>query len=126
MKYFLRLNGNRAFQVEVEHTEKLEENQTMILDEAIFPPGTFEEATKIVKAELLDENEELWAMRRIPEAHAPTGYPSIQYEFNWRLTICKSECSECEKRGATLTCPGCGAPLCEECAGWNNYCRICE
>lgn len=90
-KFYLRLNGNPRFQIEVKHIEKISDTEAVIKDKAVFPPGAFKQAVRIVLAELLDEMEVLWAMRRMPEHFAPLGVPSVEYIFNWRLTITQGE-----------------------------------
>jgi len=85
--YRLRLNENPDLEVEVEHAEKVGTTEVELRDVAVFPPSMFKEPARIWKAELFDDQGELWAMRRIPEHFAPLASPCIQFTFNWTLRI---------------------------------------
>jgi len=96
MNYFMQINGDPNLRVEVKHFEVLDETRVEIKDFAEFPLDTFKEPTKVSKMELVDENGEVWALRRFPEVFAPLVGPSIQLSVRWVLTITQ------DHRGAVI------------------------
>ena len=66
-KYYLRLNSNDEYKVEVEHIERCG-MKMLVEDTGIFPLGFFGgEKVKVTVLEILDEAGEVVAFRKLPE-----------------------------------------------------------
>lgn len=107
MKYFLRLNHNRELVREVEHLEDVSDTEVRIRDKVTFP--FMEEPIRVYVIELLDENDEIWALRRIPPICELVISPYVQVTFNWALTIMREireeEPNESETEGDAGSAP---------------------
>lgn len=76
MKFFMRINGKHKFPAD--HIDTYAENGT-VTDECTIPCDTFIKPISVDKIELVDDNDELWAMRRL-------FYPQYA-DANTRLTF---------------------------------------
>lgn len=85
MRYFIRLNEDPQLQAEAKHVERVSPTEVEVKDVAEFP--FYAGPIKVSKFEIVDEEGEVWAYRRLPAAacfHLTNG---IQLSVNWRCTV---------------------------------------
>lgn len=85
MKYKIRLNENPEYETEVKHVEQIDENRVVIGD-----VGRFEYPHKsiaIEKIELIGEDNEIYAMRKIPSHLVVAFTPEMELEIQFNLFI---------------------------------------
>ena len=81
-KYYLCFNGDRDKKFACKHIREIGNGEVMIRDVAIC---NFDETIQVELMELVDEDGELWAMRRLPSSAAIS--PPIALEIVWVLRI---------------------------------------
>jgi hypothetical protein len=91
MKYFLRLNGNPKLQCEVKHTTEISDSQIQVDDIGNFPEPT--ESVALELAELIGEDGQIYAMRRLITEDLPPIMvtTTTTLTLHLRLTITKGD-----------------------------------
>ena len=85
MKYWLRLNEDPELEVEVKHTQIINESEVIIDDIGEFDCP--EKGAFITKFELIGEDGEVYAMRKLPVHLGFNWTSSCTLSIHFRLTL---------------------------------------
>ena len=88
MNYKMRINGNSELEAPVKHMEQVDEASVIIDDIGEFKSPTT--GYVFEKIELIGDDGEVYAMRKIPKHLMITVTPKMSLTFQWRLTIDKA------------------------------------
>lgn len=90
MKYRMRINGDNSMVLPIQdHSieKDIHEQVVTVTDDAHFPPGSIPDGTLVTLFELIDEKDEVWALRRLdPEwGLLVSGNDSLSVQFKMNI-----------------------------------------